>query len=163
MKEWGYWDTVNCPFCKQPDETSTYFPFCENLEMMEAYNKMVHDFCSWMEEADTDPCITAFLTTTLRQRQFPMDYLPSEMVPAEQDQHHIRWNNILFGRLATKWRILQKQHLALKCSRKSPERWAADMTYRLLQISHGLWMKRNGILHERDQQGAAIGRRKDTN
>jgi len=124
---------------------------------MEAYNKMVNDFCSWMEAADTDPCITAFFTTTLRQRQFPTNYpLPSDVVLAEQDQHHIGWHNILFGRLATKWMILQKQHLGSKRSKKSPERWAADMTYRLLQISHGLWMKRNGILHERDQQGLLL-------
>lgn len=30
------------------------------------------------------------------------------------------------------------------------------MTYHLLQFSHGLWMARNGFLHERDDQGLLL-------
>jgi hypothetical protein len=36
------------------------------------------------------------------------------------------------------------------------ERWAADLSYQLLKMSHGLWTARNGILHERDQQGLLL-------
>lgn len=82
--------------------------------------------------------------------------MPDDMLPAMQEQIAIGWDNILFGRLSTKWMKLQHKHLASKRSRKSPERWAADMTYRLLQISHKLWMTRNGILHERDEQGLLL-------
>jgi hypothetical protein len=82
--------------------------------------------------------------------------LPADMHTAEQHQCQLGWNNILFGRLATEWMHLQHKHLSMKHSRKSAGRWAADMTYRLLQISHRLWMTHNGILHERDRQGLLL-------
>jgi hypothetical protein len=51
---------------------------------------------------------------------------------------------------------LQKLHLSSKRSHKSPERWAADITYHLLQISNKLWTTRNGILHEHDEHGLLL-------
>jgi hypothetical protein len=62
---------------------------------------------------------------------------------AAADQSRIGWDNLLFGRLATKWMALQSD---------SSERWAADMVYRLFQLSHSLWMARSEILYERDAQ-----------
>jgi hypothetical protein len=157
MFEWGFWETDACPCCDQPDETTTHFPFCDHLDMMATYTKHITEFVEWMSEADTDPCIATFFTATLRQRQFPVvSALPKAMDKAELAQRLIGWDNILFGRLATEWMILQHNYLATRRSRQSAERWAADMTYCLLQLSHSLWMTRNGILHERDQQGLLL-------
>jgi hypothetical protein len=157
MQEWGYWESDACPCCGKADERTTHFPFCDNEEMSAAYEKAITDFSKWMDEADTDPCIATYFTAALQERGFPQDYpLPSDMEGAEQDQRNMGWNNVLFGRLATKWMHLQELHLSSKRSRRSSERWAADMTYKLLEMSHTLWMTRNGILHERDRQGMLL-------
>ena len=125
--------------------------------MMTAYEKSLEDLAIWMEEADTDPCIAAFFMTTLRERSFPADHpIPDDLQQAVDDQRQIGWDNILFGRLATQWQDLQQTHLSSTKSRRSAERWAADMTYKLLQLSHTLWTTRNGIVHERDQQGLLL-------
>jgi hypothetical protein len=127
--------------------------------MMEAYDKAVEEFSTWLKEADTDPCIEAFFYSALKERSFPStqdNWIPDEMFPAIAEQIAIGWNNILFGRLSTKWMSLQKLHLSSKRSLKSPECWAADITYCLLQISHKLWTTQNGILHERDEHGLLL-------
>jgi hypothetical protein len=159
MLRWKLWDTDACPCCKTADETTTHYPYCKATDMMTAYDTAVEDFSAWMKEADTDPCIDAFFYSVLKDRSFPPaeeNWIPDVMLTATEEQIAIGWNNILFGRLSTKWMRLQKLYLTSKHSRKSPECWAADMTYRLLKISHQLWTTRNGILHERDEHGLLL-------
>ena len=36
-------------------------------------------------------------------------------------------------------------------SRKSTQRWAADLSSHLLVFTHSLWTTQNGIIHERDK------------
>jgi hypothetical protein len=112
-----------------------------------------------MKEADMDPCIKAFFYSALKERSFTLtqdSWTLDEMLPAVIEQTTFGWDNILFGRPSTKWMTLQKLHLSSRRSRKSPERWAADISYRLLQISHKLWTLRNGILHKRYEHGLLL-------
>jgi hypothetical protein len=159
MLRWKLWDMDACPCCKALDEMTTHYPFCEATDMMEAYDKAVEEFSMWMKEAGTDPCIEAFFYSALKECSFPStcdNWTPDEMLFAIAEQIEIGWNNILFGRLSTKWVTLQELHLSSKCSRKSPGCWAADITYQLLQISHKLWTTRNGILNERNEHGLLL-------
>ena len=123
---------------------------------MEAYETEVEKFVDWMGEADTDPTISAYMAAALTDRQFPTEMIHHSCAQAARDQTRIGWDNLLFGRLATNWMMVQAEHLRDISSRKSPERWAADMAYRLLQLSHAMWTALNGILHERDQQGLLL-------
>jgi hypothetical protein len=67
--------------------------------MMEAYNKAVEEFSTWMKDADMDR-IEAFFYSTLNECSFPStqdNWTPDEMLPAIAEQIAIGWNNILFG------------------------------------------------------------------
>jgi hypothetical protein len=163
MACWQLWDNDACPCCGQADEKTTHFARCENIDMMTAYKAAVDDLSAWMASADTDPSIAAYFSSVLSCRSFlPEDeehndqWMPDEMIPAMEEQTAIGWDNLLLGLLSTRWMQLQHQHLQSKHSRKSPERWAIDMTYKLLQISHKLWTTRNGILHEQNEQGLLL-------
>ena len=158
MLEWGFWDTDLCPCCGKAEETTTHYPFCEDLTIMGAYETLLTDFSAWLEDSDTDPCISNYFISTLRRRTFPPQHLllHDDLKQADDDQRSIGWNNILFGRMASRWMHLQNQYLRQKKSKRAAERWAADLSYQLLKMSHGLWTARNGILHERDQQGLLL-------
>jgi hypothetical protein len=158
MKLWKFWEKDNCPCCDKEDETTTHFPFCDSPHMQEAYTKQLDSFITWMKETDTDPAIAIYFTTVLQDKAFPptLDEMEPHIDQAAQHQQSIGWDNLLFGRIATSWMELQRDHFKTTNSRRSPERWAADMAYRLLQLSHGLWMARNGYLHERDEQGLLL-------
>jgi hypothetical protein len=158
MKLWKFWEKDNCPCCDKEDETTTHFPFCDSPHMQEAYTKQLDSFITWIKETDTDPAIAVYFTTVLQDKAFPptLDEMEPHIDQAAQHQQSIGWDNLLFGRIATSWMELQRDHFKTTNSRRSPERWAADMAYRLLQLSHGLWMARNGYLHERDEQGLLL-------
>jgi hypothetical protein len=135
---------------KQP-----HYTFCEDLTIMQAYENLQMEFSDWLEEADMDPCISNYFISTLHCRDFPPPHLllHDNLRQADEDQHSIGWDNILFGRIALSWMCLQDQYLCQKRSKWAAERWAVDLLYQLLKMSHGLWTARNGILHKRDQQG----------
>ena len=156
MKEWKFWEKDNCPCCEEPDETTTHFPFCLHPDVQAAYLHQVEDFKAWMDEAQTDPDISYYFYQALLQKILPTEDLPIPTYPAAEAQSKIGWDNMLFGRVATAWMHLQSEHYQQTKSRRSPDRWAADMVYKLLQLSHSLWMARNGILHERDAQGQLL-------
>ena len=156
MKQWQFWEQDNCPCCGQENETTTHFPFCDSSHMAEAYTTLLTNFTTWMGEADTDPEIVSYFTSALHNKTLPTTEIPLPLIQAAQNQASIGWDNMLFGRLATTWMDLQEAHLRTTRSRRSSERWAADMSYRLLQLSHGLWMARNRFLHERDEQGLLL-------
>jgi hypothetical protein len=156
MKQWGFWDNDKCPCCEQDDETTIHLPLCNSLHMQEAYAAQLEKFTAWMLETDTDPNIASYFTQALQEKTLPTTTLPPQLELAIQAQQQIGWNNLLFGRVATKWMGLQEEHYRTTGSRRAAERWAADMTYRLLQFSHGLWMARNRLLHERDEQGLLL-------
>ena len=156
MKRWGFWDNDKCPCCGQDEETTLHLPLCSSLHMQEAYASQLEKFTAWMVETDTDPDIASYFTQALQEKTLPTIDFPPQLELAIQDQSQIGWNNLLFGHVATKWMGLQDEHYRTTRSRRSSERWAADMTYRLLQFSHGLWMARNRLLHERDEQGLLL-------
>jgi len=157
MYEWGYWETSNCPCCNHPKETTKHFAHCQSEVMLAAFDRLSQSFLTWMVEADTQPDILEYFTLAMQHRACPTDSnLANALDKASQEQARIGWNNLLFGRVAKEWQTVQQEHYRQTSSRRSAERWAADVTYRLLQLSHGLWMARNRFLHERDEQGLLL-------
>jgi len=158
MFKWKYWDTSNCPCCDEPNETTLHLSKCNSEHMLTAFAAQTLKFLDWLEEANTSPDIIAYFTTVLQQHDCPEDgtNFPNHMALACTAQGYIGWDNLMFGRVATEWQNLQHQHYRSISSRRSADRWAADITYRLLQFSHALWMARNRFLHERDEQGLLL-------
>jgi len=126
--------------------------------MLTAFAAQTLKFLDWLEKANTSPDIIAYFTTVLQQHDCPEDgtNFPNHMALACTAQGYIGWDNLMFGRVATEWQNLQHQYYRSISSRRSAERWAADITYHLLQFSHALWMARNRFLHERDEQGLLL-------
>jgi hypothetical protein len=85
---------------------------------MWAYEHFLTEFGDWLEEADTDPCISTYFISTLRHCDFhpPHLLLHNDLHQADEDQRLIGWNNILFGRTSLSWMHLQDQYLRQKRS-----------------------------------------------
>jgi hypothetical protein len=124
MLEWGSWDIDCCLCCGKAKETTTHYHFCEDLTIMQAYKNLLMEFSDWLEEADTDPCISNYFISTLRRWDFPPPHLllHNDLKQANEDQRLIGWDNILFGRIASGWMHLQDQYLHQKRSKQAAER-----------------------------------------
>ena len=84
---------------------------------------MLTEFSDWLEDADTDPCISNYFISTLQRRDFPPQHLllHDDLRQADEDQCSIGWDNILFGRIASGRMRLQDQYLRQKWSK-----WAME-------------------------------------
>jgi hypothetical protein len=89
MKEWMFWDTSNCPCCNQPNETTTHFPFCTNIEIQGEYDKQLEIFSDWMTAADTDTDIAHYFNTALQIKTLPTTNLSASVWQAAQHQSQI--------------------------------------------------------------------------
>jgi hypothetical protein len=119
---------------KQPVETTTHFPFYLHPHVRDAYTKKVEEFKSWMDETHTDPEIAHYFYQALLQKALPTDDLPLAVYQAS-DQSKIGWDIMLFGRLGITRTSLHSEHCKAIKFRRSPERWSADMVYRLLRLN----------------------------
>ena len=79
--------------------------------------------------------------------------VPPCLTEAAAEQDRIGWDWTLQGKLSLLWQQLQHQWLLEVGSRKSAQRWVADLSSHLLAFTHSLWTTQNGIIHERDEDG----------
>jgi len=106
----------------------------------------------------TDPQIVACLCDTLidsAHRDFPFFASPGYTM-ATNDQAAIGVFCTQMGCLARSWQPLQAQYLQSVGSRRSISRWSAQLSRKLIEFSHSVWMYRNSVLHAQNEQGHAI-------
>jgi len=53
------------------------------------------------------------------------------------------------------WSTLQHLHLSSSTPRRTASSWATGVATHLLSISHGLWVFRNRVIHDRTMEGTA--------
>ena len=78
--------------------------------MQDAYATQLASFLTWMLDANMDPDIMSYFSKALTDKTLPTTDLSPAIDSAVQDQNQISWDNLLFGRMATKWIDLQQEH-----------------------------------------------------
>ncbi len=64
-------------------------------------------------------------------------------------QDRIGWRNFIVGMISTKLTGIQDAFLWVRGSARSSERWATGLITQLLQITHGQWIYRCVLVHDR--------------
>jgi hypothetical protein len=74
---------------------------------------------------------------------------------AEQDE--IGWQNFVEGKITQSWGMLQLQHYQQEQhSKRTVDKWTSGLVTQLLELTHGMWLHRNGVLHAVDAQGLPL-------
>jgi hypothetical protein len=113
----------------------------------------------WLDAMDTALAITAcFISALLSQHPIFnfVAYCHPSVISASTAQATIGWLNLTDGKIATGWRVLQKQHYRNISSHRLVHSWARGVVQQLLLIAHHQWSFRNSILHKRDTRGRLI-------
>jgi hypothetical protein len=72
---------------------------------------------------------------------------------AEQDE--IGWQNFVEGKITRSWGMLQL-HYQEKHSKRTVDKWTSGLVTQLLELTHGMWLHHNGVLHAVDAQGLPL-------
>ena len=152
MYLWKEWTTHNCPCCGEPQETARHVPTCPDERMRRSWMANIPGFELWLADTDTHPDIITCIINTIEDgdptTRFT-DWAEPTVLEAAIDQDEIGWSNFLEGRLSNQWRVIQQQYFISIRSRRTVQRWMADLITNILQLTHKAWTTRNDIVHEK--------------
>ena len=79
--------------------------------------------------------------------------LPGEWRKLAADQDAIGWDNFMEGNVSKGFCNIVRLQMLTRESYLTAEDWTKKFISRLLQISHGQWLYRNAVVHERMGDG----------
>ena len=72
---------------------------------------------------------------------------------AASEQDEIGWQNFAEGKISKSWGDLQLDYYHELHSKWSVDIWTSGLVSHLLELTHGMWIHRNGVDHVVDEQG----------
>ena len=145
-----------CPCCTEEIETTSHILHCDESGRVEALLATADELSNWLDEVNTDPdiadCIVEYVKgrggKTMRDIEADLE-LPPEFKEVAVSQDKIGWQRMLEGMISKEFVRLQQYYWAEAGIRASADKWASGLVTRLLEITHGQWIYRNFVVHDR--------------
>jgi hypothetical protein len=110
----------------------------------------------WLIEVDTHPWIQQCITESLLEQSLMasfVSHLDQVCHDAASEQDEIGWQNFVEGKISKSWGDLQLEYYHELHSKCSVDIWTSGLVSHLLEVTHGMWIHRNGVNHAVDEQG----------
>jgi hypothetical protein len=143
-----------CPSCRSCKETCAHIARCPEAGRTEAFSQSVRELSRWMKENKTHPDLVTVILEHARGRgEISCIKCAGEFPSIVQDfailQDRIGWGNFMVGMVSAKLLCIQDSYLPIRGSAQSSERWATGLITQLLQVTHGQWIYRCVLVHNR--------------
>ena len=143
-----------CPSCRQCPETAEHVLLCNESGRVEAMQLTIDSLTLWLEKMDTDPVLADCLVQYARGRGgISMSEICREMdsrfTTMARSQDIIGWRRFMEGMISQHVVQRQSDHLRCRGTQWQLKRWASGLVVRLLEITHGQWLYRNVVVHDR--------------
>jgi hypothetical protein len=146
-----------CPSCKDHIEDCAHIVLCQEVGRTEAFMELAGTFSEWLEESDTCEELEECLRRYIKGRGVRSCYAcavsvedPStRLLDFAKSQDVIGWDNFMLGMISHKLFTLQRDYRELSGSRNSTKKWVNELIIQLLQVTHGQWIYRNVVVHDR--------------
>lgn len=154
-----------CPSCAVEVESAEHVIRCKEVGRVEVYNLGVDALEAWLEGAGTDPELCEVIVEYARMRGKRTMGQICEDAPAcfwrmATSQDKIGWHRFMEGMVSKEMIRLQLEYAAVGGSRYGIQRWAAGLITKLLEITHGQWIYRNLLVHDR-VAGTMVNQRRE--
>jgi hypothetical protein len=153
-----------CPSCGVAIETCAHVLACEESGRVDVLHKSIDLLDQWLRESGTETNLRRFLIQYAHGRGgksmqeivgFQLQY---RRLAASVDC--IGWRRLMEGMISRELVELQKYAVTGTGSRMSVETWAKELVIKLLEVTHGQWLYRNVVVHDRTA-GDLVTRRKE--
>jgi hypothetical protein len=153
VNKWDRSVDPRCPSCKQAVETTEHVLACTEAGRVEIFLQTVGLLDQWLGKMDTDPdlrtCIVEFCQGRGYRRMGDIcSSLPDRFQRMAVAQDTIGWRRFLEGMIAHRIVDIQREFLALRGMTWKLDKWAAGLSIRLLEVTHGQWLYRNVVVHD---------------
>ena len=153
-----------CPSCRQCPETAEHVLHCNEAGRVETLLLTIDSLELWLEKMDTDPVLADGLVQYARGRGgISMAEICREMdsryKTMARSQDIIGWRRFMEGMISQHVVERQRDHLRCRGTQWQLNRWASGLVVRLLEITHGQWLYRNVVVHDRTAGRLALVRK----
>jgi hypothetical protein len=153
-----------CPSCGIVQETCSHVLKCNEAGRVEVLHKLIDCLDKWMKENGTNSVLRKFLVEYAHGRG---GKTMQEIVGFRREYRRlavsvdcIGWRRLMEGMISNKLVELQKFALVETPSKLTVEKCSKELVIRLLEITHGQWLYRNVMVHDRTA-GDLVTRRKE--
>ena len=146
------WDTNLCPSCHLEEEKPAHVVRCTHPKTSAVYTNGVNQLVKWLRRVGTDPVLADTISLFLHNRGMQIFMLPNnhpDLRPCGllTEQSFIGFDNFLMGMVATALYNHQHHYYRSVGSNRSAQGWAAELSLKLMRITHACWNKRCRLHH----------------
>jgi hypothetical protein len=143
-----------CPSCGTEEETCAHVLLCAEVGRVTALSDSITALDTWMEESYTDPRLRQVIVQYANSRgsAFMSDFcygMGPDMWRLGRIQDGIGWRRFMEGMLPLAFRTIQRDFWYSCGWRGNPSKWMETLMLKLLECSHGQWLYRNIMVHDR--------------
>jgi hypothetical protein len=154
-----------CPSCGMVQESCSYILTCEEAGRVEVLHRSIEHLDQWLKDNGTDQELRRFLVKCAHGRggqsmQEIVGYQLQYRRMAESIDC-IGWRRFMEGMVSKELVELQKYALVEAESRLTVDKWAKELVIRLIEITHGQWLYRNVMVHDKTTGDLASQRKED--
>jgi len=142
-----------CPSCGVEQETCGHILMCNEAGRVDVLHLSIDLLDSWLKINGTEQRLCRFIVQYAHGRG---GRSMQEIVGFRQEYRRlaesvdcIGWRRFMEGMLSQEVVELQKYALVETESRLTIDKWAKELVIRLLEITHGQWLYRNVMVHDR--------------
>jgi len=153
-----------CPSCGVAVETCAHVLSCTESGRVDVLHKSIDLLDRWLQDNGTEINLRRFLVQFAHGRggttmqEIVGSQIQYRRLAASVDC--IGWRRLMEGMISRELVELQKFALIESESRMSVETWAKELVIKLLEITHGQWLYRNVVVHDKTA-GDIVSRRKE--
>ncbi len=153
-----------CPSCGVAFETCEHILTCEEAGRVEVLHRSIDMLDKWLLENGTERQLRRFIVRYAHGRggrsMHEIVGYRREYIRLAASVDCIGWRRFMEGMLSVEMIELQKYALVEAESRLTVDKWAKELVIRLLEITHGQWIYRNVMVHDRTA-GELVSQRKE--
>ncbi len=133
---------------------------------MDALLRTIDQVEQWLWEVDTDPILVHCIIQYARSRgaaimQSFCGELDSRFLGMAQSQDRIGWRRFMEGMLLRGIVEIQRDYFHLQGLLWKLNNWATGLIIKLLEVTHGQWLYRNVVVHDKSAGSLAVTRKEE--
>ena len=146
--------SAKCPSCFTEDETCSHVLACDEEGLVNHFLSSIGLLATWLRDHQTDPTLAACIFEFAKARGAASMYdmargLSPVLAAYAKHQDMIGWRRFMEGMVATECVEIQANFLRRYGIRGSAVQWAIGLSTKLLECTHGQWLYRNVMVHDK--------------
>ena len=146
--------TKRCPSCEKHKETCLHVLTCSEEGRVSVLMSSISNMEKWLDDVGTDPRLVECMVEYARGRgRRSMKDVCARQHPRyramAESQDKIGWRRFMEGMVSKDIINLQSEFATIQGMRLSLGRWSSGLITKLLEVTHGQWIYRNLLVHDK--------------